>query len=754
MRITIRSRILLIFVGVFCIQALIFGVFLIHLHNKKADSHIREEMRTSAKNIGTQITTFFYGIQHDLETASQQIERIAQKDYQRHYLLNTLRVNNPVLSGLAFYDLNGIVKSFSTNKSSTYVPDCFTRHKDLFSVSYDTGKPFVYALTGIDGEPSLSISQPVHFLDNSYIIGVITALVPLSSLQLILNDASLPKDHTVRILDARGKLIASNPHTSTSTTTPAELNKNTDIICKVPVNFFGQTLTVMSTVEKTIARDTFGISLKQLSLPLILLVCISFFVGWSTYKKIIAPLQTLALSSANLASGDAPVSLQYSNDKEFQELGNALQAINTRLRESNITLEEEVKKRRREEQSAIQAKLQAEKANQAKSIFLANMSHEIRTPLHGINGLLKSLENEPLSTKQQQHLRMVFIACERLQAILDSILDLSQIESGKFQLHQSSFSLSILIAEVVELMGFHGNLKGITIKSKLEDDLPHHLLGDAGRIRQTLINLINNAIKFSQKGSVRIEVTSSPQENDNRVELLFKVSDSGEGISKEDQLKIFSAFERGKMGSDLVIDGSGLGLAISSEFVEHMGGKLWLDETGRKGSTFAFTIVCDIDHNTQTFNEPEAPMQLESQKSILTGMHIMLAEDEYINQRIITAYLEDLGATVDVCENGEELLAKLTHEKSDIILMDLRMPVMSGIEAAKTIRTLEVESSFPPIPIIALTAQASTDFETECKNVGMDAYLTKPFAFDTLLSLILDLVVERKKYPVEEANTL
>jgi CheY-like chemotaxis protein len=350
------------------------------------------------------------------------------------------------------------------------------------------------------------------------------------------------------------------------------------------------------------------------------------------------------------------------------------------------------------------------------------------------------LEKDPLSADQARNLSLSIVAGERLLTILNSILDLSQIESGKFQLRHASFSLHELLTEVVDIMNYQANAKGIKVKSTMPKQISDTLLGDSGRIRQILINLVSNSIKFSNQGLINITTEKLEDYKDNQIELLFTISDSGDGISEIDQQKIFAAFERGKMESDIVIEGSGLGLAISSEFVEHMGGKLWLEKTDQNGSTFCFTIHCAID------SAPPSPHQLhpseptEISKTSLTDIHILLAEDEFINQRIITAYLEEMGARVTVCQHGKELLNKWQQEAADIILMDIRMPVMNGLEATERIRILETESSLLPIPIIALTAQATTEFEEKCRKAGMNDYLTKPVQFEKLIDIILDLV--------------
>jgi signal transduction histidine kinase/CheY-like chemotaxis protein len=753
MRITIRSRILFIFVGVFSIQALIIGAFLLHQNNKNTHTETRYQLQTNAKNISIQIASFFHGVQHDLETASQQIERIAQKDYQRHYLLHTLKENNPAFSALVFYDLNGLVKSFVSKNTYEGIPRCFTDNPALFSVPYNSAKPFIIPLQDQNQSPCLAISQPVFFLNKTYVFGVISALIPLHNLQPILDKIVLPKHHSIMILDNNGILIAQTSQQNQSRTTFSEpylspqkvtIDHRNNLSAQTSIDFFGQTLTIISTVSKANTINLFTKSFNELTLLSFILLFISFFVGWTTYKKIIAPLQKLAESSSIMVDGKAVGDLTVPYDAELHDLGTALQCMNQQLRDSNASLEQEVLKRREEEKTAILAKLEAEKANQAKSIFLANMSHEIRTPLQGMMGTLKMIEREPLSTEQAIGLSMAFVAGEGLLTVVNSILDISQIESGKFQLHHSSFSLEKLLTEVGDVMNYQAREKGMTVQSKIPQGLPDVLLGDSGRIRQILINLVSNSIKFSSRGVITITVKEEAGAKQNEIKLLFSIIDNGEGISKKDQQKIFAAFERGKMESAIIVEGVGLGLAISSEFVEHMGGKLWLKETSSEGSTFCFTICCAIDSNSQSPQKLTETEVVSVPKGSLSGVRVMLAEDEFINQRIITAYLEEMGAQVTVCQHGMELLSKMQHEDADIILMDIRMPVMNGLEATKRIREIEAESILQPIPIVALTAQATTDFEEKCRKAGMNDYLTKPVPFEKLVSIIQDLVSESK----------
>lgn len=748
MRTTIRIRILFIFIGVFFIQALLISAFLLYLHNKSLSNQVNEQLRTVSSNAQSQVSIFLETALHELEIASHQVERMAQKDYQRYNLLKTLKKNNFAFSSLAFYDINGIVKNSVSDLQEDKCSRLFTENNALFTFPFNSGTPYITKIISENGQEAIGMSQPVNFLDNSYVIGVIAAIIPYNSLQAIIDKFILPPNQNLLVLDNEGKILAQKSQNGENfNEIPLEHEWNGELVishtryltASSSLEFHGQHFKLIAAIDANKSWAPTARSFMLLTLIIILLLLLSAFVWWTTNKKIIVPLRLLANNKAIISQGKEVNVPEYS-DTEFQDLAKTMNTLNHQLKESNLSLQTEILRRRREEKTANIAKIDAEKANQAKSIFLANMSHEIRTPLHGIIGMLEMLGKKHLNNDQEQLISMMTVSAQRLHTMVNSILDLSQIESGKFQLHQSPFSLSDLITEVIDLMQVQAKnqKKEITISSEQAPDIPDALVGDSGRIRQILINLVNNSIKFSKQGYIRLNIMLKSKPAKETVELLFSVTDSGSGIPEESQHLIFEAFARGSFNTEKVIEGTGLGLAISSEFVQHMKGKLWLEKTDKNGTTFCFTIQCTLA--PEEFKQNREFIKKTIQEKRLSGIRIFLAEDEYINQRIISAYLEEQGGLVTVCANGQELLDVMQDEIADIILMDIRMPVLDGLQATKKIREREKSSAHLPIPIVALTAQATTDFEEECKNAGMDEYLTKPIPFDRLVEIVCRLV--------------
>jgi PAS domain S-box-containing protein len=380
--------------------------------------------------------------------------------------------------------------------------------------------------------------------------------------------------------------------------------------------------------------------------------------------------------------------------------------------------------RKRMEEDLQQARLGAEAAARAKSNFLSNMSHEIRTPLNGVVSLSALLVEENVPEDTRAMLRLIRASGETLAKILDDVLDFSKIESGKLELEKSPFSLRDALDWGVELFRGMANDKHLQLNLKVDSGIPERLDGDATRIRQVVANLISNAIKFTEQGSIDVEARLAPEgapEGDCRIRI--SVRDTGIGIPSDKLSRLFQSFSQVDASTNRRFGGSGLGLVISRRLVEMMGGTIRIESWQGEGSTFAFDFVAGISASAAP--EPESMRHSE-----LGPMRVLVAEDNSVNQVVIQHVLQRLGCDVDLVADGMGALSRVQTAAYDVVLMDIQMPGLGGLDAARQIRSLAAACS--QVPIVALTASATVEDREACFAAGMNDYLSKPLVIDAL----------------------
>ncbi|MEZ0226657.1 MAG: ATP-binding protein [Alphaproteobacteria bacterium] len=363
------------------------------------------------------------------------------------------------------------------------------------------------------------------------------------------------------------------------------------------------------------------------------------------------------------------------------------------------------------------AKAEAEAASKAKSEFLATMSHEVRTPLNGILGIVSLLKDTPLDAKQRDYIETVHYSGETLLTILNDILDFSKMEAGKFDIEPVEFSVERLVTSVVALMKGRADEKGLKLVSVIGEGVPAYARGDVTRLRQVLLNLTSNAIKFTPSGRVTLRVTAEAAPG----AVRFAVEDTGIGISPEDQKKLFKEFSQTDSSVSRRFGGTGLGLAICRKIVELMKGTLGVTSRANEGSTFWFEIPL------QAVAAPAAEAsESESALPELRPLSVLVAEDNKINQKVISGLLQKGGHSLTIASDGAEALDCLRDEKTayDLVLMDMQMPLMDGLTATGEIRRMS--GKYKNIPIIALTANAVRGDEQRCLAAGMNDYVSKP----------------------------
>ena len=460
-----------------------------------------------------------------------------------------------------------------------------------------------------------------------------------------------------------------------------------------------------------------------LAIILLSAMVLAFLFAVNLQKVISTPILKLT-DAVKIITHKKDFSMQI-NQKSNDEIGELIAGINdmlSQIEKQNLALR--------------LAKEQAERSVKIKEEFLANMSHEIRTPMNAIMGITDLILDTKTTEKQSEYLKLIKKSSDNLLVIINDILDFSKMEAGKVEFENSEFSLVELTNGIISMIQFKIDKKEIKVLTEFAENVPEYIIGDQVRLNQILTNLLDNAVKFTEKGSITLKIKQT-NETETVTTLQFSVTDTGIGIEKEKFETIFYSFNQASSSTTRKFGGSGLGLTISKQLIELQGGQINLQSQPGVGSTFKFNLTFKKSTGENSKKE-KLRKELKTIESKTEKFYVLIVDDNNINQLLVSTILKKKNYTFDIAENGQEAVEKILLNDYDVVLMDLHMPIMDGYLASSIIRN-DLPENKRNVPIIALTAAAIKGEKEKCFSIGMNEYISKPFKSEDLIEKIINV---------------
>jgi len=532
--------------------------------------------------------------------------------------------------------------------------------------------------------------------------------------------------HVLKVLvgDRDRRIVVSTDFSDLGKPVPAQFTDATERFWRTKVignlGMIGMEFSNRELIEASRRVINRGIMIALIGMAVIAIAGIGF--GFLLTRR----LKTVSDAAARLASGDLSVRTSFTGRDEASVVGRTFDHMAAQIQRDIAMLEEKqralVQARDELEIRVAERTLELQTASEAKSEFLATMSHEMRTPLNGVVGAAELLAAKELPPTERQLVDWLLASSRQLRSLIDNLLDLRKIEAGKMAIERVPFDLRVLMSRLAVLFELEAKRAKLRFTQRVAADVPHILIGDDARIRQVLINLIANALKFTREGG--ISVTAGVAQSGADVTLRFEVRDSGIGIASEDAARIFDKFAQANAGIHRQYGGSGLGTTICKHLVELMGGSIGFDSQPGRGTAFWFTIPLGY-RPTELLRDAEAGLAGQ-EFPCASGLRVLVAEDNAINQQIIAMMLQAGGHHVTLVSDGDAVIEQFRNLRFHALVLDMHMPGRTGLEVARAVRVLETRGKMRRTPIIMLTAAASTDLQQSSIDAGVDLFLSKP----------------------------